>query len=496
MIILTFIFVICKTKKYSIKFNENILKLNSMPKTKVLLKDYLLYFVGNSSTRFITLLLIPLFTRTLTKGEYGYFEIVNATILILVPIISLQLSEAVLRFKLDKKESADKKNVIETITALLIITAIISNIIFFIITDFITINYKIEVLLFFNTFYASSYLLRIARALGRRTLYSSANVSYSLILALTAVYFYLTNNLTLINVFNIYSISNFVISTYLILRIGSRNLFSFSKIEFKYFPILLAYSVPLLMEAMNLWVMDLSDRFIIKFYIGLDAVGVYGVAYKLGISIYFLQIIFNLIWQEESFKEHGNEQIPVKNAFIFNNLARLLFSAFTVLLPFFDLYIKLFVDKRYADASSYLALILGGIIFSSLSSFWGIKYQVSKNTKGSLYTSLTGGIANIALNIFLVPVIGLYGAALSTFVSFFIIFIIRISDSKFYIDTSLINIKSLILGFTISLIFGFVITLNIPFIDYILLFTGSIFSIFFNKDLIVKIYSTITGNNK
>lgn len=466
-----------------------------MPKTKVLLKDYLLYFVGNSSTRFITLLLLPLFTRTLTKGEYGYFEIVNATILILVPIISLQLSEAVLRFKLDREESVDKKNVIETITALLIITAIISNIVFLIITEFVNITYEVEVLFFFNTFYASSYLMRIARAFGKRTLYSSANVLYSLILALTAVYFYFTNTLTLNNVFNIYSISNLVISIFLIIRIGIRNLFSFSKIEFKYLPVLFAYSIPLLMEAMNLWVMDLSDRFIIKFYIGLDAVGVYGVAYKLGISIYFLQIIFNLIWQEESFKDDGNEQIPVRNAFIFNNLARLLFSAFTILLPFFDLYIKLFVDKRYADASSYLALILGGIIFSSLSSFWGIKYQVSKNTKGSLYTSLTGGIANIVLNFLLVPIIGLYGAALSTFVSFFIIFVIRIRNSKFYIDTSLISYKSLIFGFTIATIFGIIISFNIPFIDYILFVFGCAFSFVYNKEFLKRMFSVLKGKN-
>ena len=464
-----------------------------MSKTKALIKDYLLYFVGNSSTRFVTLLLLPLFTRTLTKEEYGYFEIINASILILVPIISLQLSEAVLRFKLDKKESADKANVIETITSILIVTAVISNILFLIITGFVNIPYKMEVILFFNTFYATSYLMRIARGLGKRKLYSSSNVLYSLILAFAAVYFYTTNNLNLNNIFNVYSIANFVVSIYLILKIGVRNLFSFSKIELKYFPILLAYSVPLLMEAMNLWVMDLSDRFIIKFYIGLDAVGVYGVAYKLGISIYFLQIIFNLIWQEESFKDQDSNEVPVRNAFIFNNLAKLLFSAFTVLLPFFDLYIKLFVDKRYADASSYLALILGGIIFSSLSSFWGIKYQVSKNTKGSLYTSLIGGAANIALNILLVPLIGLYGAALSTFVSFFIIFIIRIRNSKFYIDTSLVSIKSLIFGFAISLIFGVVISFNIPFIDYLLLVIGCIFSLAYNKELIYRMYSTLTG---
>lgn len=464
-----------------------------MSKTKILIKDYLLYFIGNSSTRFITLLLLPFFTKTLTKEEYGYFEIVNAAILILVPIISLQLSEAVLRFKLDKKESADKTNVIETITSIIIITAIISNIVFLIITEFVSLPYKTECLLFFNTFYVSSYLLRIARGLGKRALYSSSNILYSLTLALSVAFFYLTNSLTLNNIFNIYSISNFIISIYLILRIGARNLFSFSKIEFKYFGILLAYSVPLLMETMNLWVMDLSDRFVIKFYIGLDAVGIYGVAYKLGISIYFLQVIFNLIWQEESFKEHGNEKVPVKNAFIFNNMARLLFSAFTVLLPFFDLYIKLFVDKRYIEASSYLALILGGIIFSSLSSFWGIKYQVSKNTKGSLFTSLIGGVTNIILNILLVPIIGLYGAALSTFISFLFIFIIRIRNSNFYIDTSLISIKSLMFGFTISLIFGIVITVNIPFVDYLLLTSGIIFSFLFNKNLISKVYSTLIG---
>ena len=42
---------------------------------KHLVKDYLLYFVGHSSARIVTFLVLPLFTKALTLEEYGVFEL-------------------------------------------------------------------------------------------------------------------------------------------------------------------------------------------------------------------------------------------------------------------------------------------------------------------------------------------------------------------------------------------------------------------------------------
>jgi O-antigen/teichoic acid export membrane protein len=129
---------------------------------------------------------------------------------------------------------------------------------------------------------------------------------------------------------------------------------------------------------------------------------------------------------------------------------------------------------------------LGGIVFSSFSSFIGIKYQVNKETKGSLYTSLAGASANVLLNIIFIPIYGLYGAAAATLAGFILMFLLRVKNSDHFIKLSSVDTKFFAVGIIVCIAVGVVNTIEIKLLSYYLLAFGGIFFFIFNKEFIAQ----------
>ena len=103
--------------------------------------------------------------------------------------------------------------------------------------------------------------------------------------------------------------------------------------------------------------------------------------------------------------------------------------------------IVLFADSYY-DAWSYMPLLIAATVFSSLVTFMGSVYLVDKKSISSFVTSMIGAFVNILLNLILIPTpLGANGAALATFFSYFVVFIIRAVNTRKMIRFCLHSIK-------------------------------------------------------
>lgn len=71
-------------------------------KYKYLFKNVGLLTLSNFGGKILTFLLIPLYTKYLTTSEYGIYDLYVTTVSLLVPILSVCVLDAVLRFSLDK----------------------------------------------------------------------------------------------------------------------------------------------------------------------------------------------------------------------------------------------------------------------------------------------------------------------------------------------------------------------------------------------------------
>jgi len=77
---------------------------------KKLSKNTMIFAVANMGSRIISLLLVPLYTYILTTREYGVIDTISVTIMLFLPIVTLVIYEATLRFTL--KSTYDKGEVI------------------------------------------------------------------------------------------------------------------------------------------------------------------------------------------------------------------------------------------------------------------------------------------------------------------------------------------------------------------------------------------------
>ena len=59
---------------------------------------------------------------------------------------------------------------------------------------------------------------------------------------------------------------------------------------------MLAYCVPLIPTAVFWWIMGVSDRYLVKWFVGSDANGIYAVAYKIPTILTILATVFMDAW--------------------------------------------------------------------------------------------------------------------------------------------------------------------------------------------------------
>lgn len=179
-------------------------------------------------------------------------------------------------------------------------------------------------------------------------------------------------------------------------------------------------SWPLMLSGVVISVYMKIDQVMIKNMMTSTDVGYYAAAVKLSEAWYFIPMtisasLFPAIINAKSVGED----------FYLNRLQKLYdllaIIAIGIAIPFTifsDLIIKIVFGPSFMPASSVLTIY----IWAGIGTFLGVassQYLISENlTKLSFYRTLIGMIINVLLNIFLIPIYGINGAAFATLVSY------------------------------------------------------------------------------
>ena len=108
-----------------------------------------------------------------------------------------------------------------------------------------------------------------------------------------------------------------------------------------------------------------------------------------------------------------------------------------ILRPFMMVY----VSSEFTAAWKYSPFLLLGFMFQTLGTFVGTSYYVQKDVKGNLLSSSVGAGTNIMLNICLIPIIGVNGAAIATCISYFVVLAYRVVNTRKYIPINAFSFK-------------------------------------------------------
>lgn len=104
-----------------------------------------------------------------------------------------------------------------------------------------------------------------------------------------------------------------------------------------------------------------------------------------------------------------------------------------IMLILHPMIMPLFAGEGFNSAYFYVPMLLLASIFQSFNSFLSSIYEASQKTTHSLISSIIGAVSNIVLNLILIPLMGVMGAAVATMLSYLIVFIYRIVDTRKYL---------------------------------------------------------------
>lgn len=76
---------------------------NKLEKSKKLIQNVFLFFLASFIPKTISFFMVPLYTECLSTLEYGTIDLITTTVQLLLPILTLQVQDAILRFPLPDK---------------------------------------------------------------------------------------------------------------------------------------------------------------------------------------------------------------------------------------------------------------------------------------------------------------------------------------------------------------------------------------------------------
>lgn len=94
-------------------------------------------------------------------------------------------------------------------------------------------------------------------------------------------------------------------------------------------------------------------------------------------------------------------------------------------IAFSRLAVRLLAEEEFFAAWQFVPVLCLAMVFASFSTFLSSVYVVSKRSGLSFWTALLGAGSNVALNLLLIPRIGVLGAALATLLSYVLVFLVR-----------------------------------------------------------------------
>jgi len=461
-----------------------------MSREKILLKNSIIYLIGNFGSRFLGILMLPLYTHYLNKEQYGYFDLMITAIALLIPIITFQITDALYRYLLDSKDYKEKCRVITNSISIMILNLIFVNLIFLIIFRFKKFDYQYLFLEQLDVSILYSVWIQVARGLKQNVLYSVSGFIFTVIsllsnIAMIVCLHFGIEALILSNVF-----ASTITFVYVECKIRIFKYINFKLLSKKSKLKLIKFSLPLVPNAVGWWFMSASDRFLLNHYMGMEANGIYAIANKFPSILIMLNFIFSLAWQESVITESKSKDNNEFNSKMFNLYVTIEFTGVIVLLAITKVIMRLLVDNSYYIAWRYIPFLYLGTIFSGFSVFYGASYLSSEKTLGSFYTSVIGAVINVIVNICLIPLIGIQGAAFSTMLSFLAMWILRIVDTKKFFNIS-INVKPLLTLSTITVIYTCLFYYENIVLEAILVLLSIVIFVLYNKILLIKFKEAI-----
>ena len=406
--------------------------MGSKEKNKYLFKNTAIFAVGNFASKFISLFLVPLYTNCMVAAEYGTADILYTVCNFLIPLFTLNITEAVLRFSLDK--DSDRKKIIRIATTMLVPLMAVGAITIPVLSlmDGYS-GFAVYFYFYMVTAAASQIFLVALKGQEKLKKYTLGNMLHTVLIALFNIVLLLGFNMGVAGYFLAYIAANIITAIYGAVNCNVLKCIRESSFDKKLFKQMTKYSVILIPTTFMWWIMNFLDRVMITGMMNVSESGIYAVSYKIPTILSSVSSIFMQAWLFSAIKNDKEEDNEKYTNNIFRMMCFILVATSLPLLILIKWIFSFYVAPEYFVAWEYVPSLMIGHVFLTLSTFISTSYNVNKDSKGHLKSATVGAVMNLVLNALLIPAIGVQGAAIATTISYISVFIFRMFDTRKYL---------------------------------------------------------------
>lgn len=396
-------------------------------KGTALIRNIALFFLASFIPKTISFFLVPLYTNCLSTQEYGTIDLLTTTVQLLLPVLTLQVQDAVLRFTLDGNRelgqvySAGLRIAMAGCCVLLAGTGAAWA------GGLVRLNWAY--MLFFLMSFLVGALHNITTYFLRATDQVKCITAASVLNCLVTV----SANLLFLLVFK-WGVNGYLLANTLGHLAGLSLLFAaggikayicLEKTDGKLTREIVAFSIPMVVSALAWWVNHSLDKYILTLFWGVSASGLLAVAYKIPTIIATFGLIVSKAFSVSVVQNFDPED---GDGFLGQSYSAV---SFLLVLCASGLMIVNVPLAKFMFAREFFAAwqIVPPLLIASVMTHLSLSCEhiciALKRTDVISVTAMLGACGNAVLNLVLIPVWGGYGAALATAASFGAVWLLR-----------------------------------------------------------------------
>ena len=266
---------------------------------------------------------------------------------------------------------------------------------------------------------------------NRMTVYGIITVIASLCMVLLNIFFVSILQLGVYALVLSTAIVNFL--QLLLFACCSHQCFNIGYVDTKLIKKMLYFAMPLVPSTVAMWILNLSDRYIILFFLGETEVGLYGIAGRFVTLINMVISAVSMAYTTFAYSNVENPDARKQYASVLNLMYVLLIGAAFIISMFSKEIIQIMATDAYSQAYKPMRDLMFAQVVYGISTITSYGIYFKKKSGYALISTLSAAAVNLILNYVLVPYFGISVAATTTLLGYLVMFFINyIYSQKFY----------------------------------------------------------------
>lgn len=401
-------------------------------KLKQLSRDTAVYGVSTMAGRFLNFLLVPFYTHVFLPSEYGIISLIYLLVALFNIVYIYGMDSAYLKFT-GMGEEEEKKNNFSTAFISIAATSLLFSLMILLMNNYLMRLLGIPEEFFFLGYYTSAILfidalsvipfitLRLERKAKKFASFKILNISINIAVSLFLILILKWG----IEAVLLANVCASVLSLLLLAPTIKKELRL--NLQAKRLRQFLKFGLPYLPAGIAAMLIQVIDRYILENLTDLSTVGIYQANYKLGIFMMLFVSMFQFAWQPfflQTAKEENAKEVFAKVLsyfMIIGSVILITLSLFIENLVKIEIFGKTLINYQYWGGLDIVPIILFAYLFNGMYVIFTAGIYIKEKSQFAPLITGAGAVVNIFVNLALIPVLGIMGAALATFASYFVL---------------------------------------------------------------------------